>query len=71
MLLASHGLTPPKEWYHDPLTITYKNKTTVAMKLAESGVIPPKEWEHDSRLSNNYGNTVALLLSYFGIIPPK
>ena len=41
------------------------------MILAENEIIPPKEWEHDKLLKNNFGSTVAILLSWKGIIPPK
>ena len=33
--------------------------------------IPPKEFHHSPDLQNNYGDTVAMLLAWNGIIPPK
>lgn len=43
MYLAKEGITPPKEWYHDPNLIN-SNGNTVAHCFAENGHIPPKEW---------------------------
>ena len=41
------------------------------MILADSGIIPPKEWEHDKKMTDEYGNTVGILLAENGVIPPK
>ena len=33
--------------------------------------IPPKEWRHDPNITNNIGNTVAIILAKNMIIPPE
>lgn len=40
------------------------------MLLSYEGTIPPKEWEHSPTLQNIFGDTVGILLSSKGIIPP-
>ena len=44
---------------------------TVARLLAIKGTVPTKYWEHNPNIQNNNGQTVALLLSNIGIIPPE
>ena len=41
------------------------------MLLAKNGIIPSKEWEHKSELRNKKYDTVAILLAYNKIVPPK
>ena len=41
MLLAEKGISPPKQWYHNP-EIQNKNGWTVAMSLAYNNIVPPK-----------------------------
>lgn len=33
-------------------------------------MVPPKEWEHKPELQDNSGYTVAMYLTYNGIVPP-
>ena len=40
------------------------------MKLARCGIDIPKYWEHDPLLTDEDGNTVAMLLAKNEIIPP-
>ena len=41
------------------------------MLLSKNKIVPPSNWEHDPTLRNKDKNTVAMLLSYNSIIPPK
>lgn len=41
------------------------------MTLASKSIIPPREWYHDKYLTNNNGETVALLLSKNNINIPE
>lgn len=41
MILASYGIIPPKQWFHNSELKT-NNGLTVAMKLANKGIIPPR-----------------------------
>ena len=41
------------------------------MIYAKNGMIPPKEWEHNPNKQENNGMTVAMMLAYNNIIPPK
>ena len=41
------------------------------MIYARYGIISPKEWEHDPNLTNKNSYTVAMILAFKGIIPPK
>ena len=41
------------------------------MLLADNNIIPPSNWEHSPELANDADETVALLLSKGGIVPPK
>ena len=41
------------------------------MILAQKGIMPPKQWEHDPLLKDQNDNTVAIILSSKGIIPPR
>lgn len=49
MILADKGITPPKEWHHNP-TLSDEWGYTVAMTLSSKGITPPKEWLHDPTL---------------------
>ena len=42
MILASNGIIPPKEWYHDKFIKNYSY--TIAEKLSYEGIIPPQHW---------------------------
>ena len=44
---------------------------TTAMLIANEGKIPSKHWNHNSLIKDDCGYTVAMYLSYKGIIPPK
>ena len=48
MILAKHGIIPPKEWYHDP-ELRNKANWTVAMFLIKKNIIPPEEWMYDNK----------------------
>ena len=39
--------------------------------MASRGVIPPKEWHHNPALRSKSNLTVAHLLAFHKIIPPK
>ncbi len=41
------------------------------MIFAMNGIIPPKEYNHDPNISNEDGDTVAMILASKGIMPPK
>ncbi len=62
MILASKGIIPSKEWYHNPelkchrINIGGKHyqDMTVAMLLAINGIIPSKEWWYDPNLERKH-----------------
>ena len=41
------------------------------MILADNSIEIPREWYHDALVSNNYGQTVAMIYATNGMIPPK
>ena len=43
MYLASKGVIPPKEWYHNP-ELRNSNGETVEDILRQKGINVPKEW---------------------------
>ncbi len=44
MLLASKGIVPPKEWYHDP-KLTNNNNKTVEYYLNRNNITVPDKWK--------------------------
>ena len=65
MILASRGIIPPKEWYHNRLLCNNIHHT-VAYYLIRSYMLPPKEWEHVFRREDiNFAQYIYLLNSIY------
>ena len=61
MILASKGIIPPKEWYHDPKLKNNDNKTVALLLIFKCETLP-NEWLYDINIEDLYGDKG---ISYF------
>ena len=48
MILAYNGITPPKEWYHNP-ELQNKDGKTVEIYLMEKNIFVPDMWNYTEK----------------------